>query len=170
MSPPPPMYPQVPAYGSLATISSFIAGPSNAAASAHAKPVGFPIITNPQTFSMPLGPPSTAPQASQYPNTYAPAAPQVQGQAQFSTVPYYAPSYNGSSYVPISSAAPTIMTTPQPALQGQPPGMMSNAGSQGAWTDEEQERLKELAEGSKSAAGNIDWDKVVREWGPTRTR
>jgi hypothetical protein len=49
---------------------------------------------------------------------------------------------------------------------------VSSAGSQGAWTDEEQERLKQLAEQSKSvgSSDSIEWDWVVDQWGPSRTR
>jgi len=45
-------------------------------------------------------------------------------------------------------------------------------GTVGAWSDEETERLKKLAEDCRSVgvAGEIDWDRVVNQWGNTRTR
>ena len=49
----------------------------------------------------------------------------------------------------------------------------SAAGHQGSWTDEETERLKKLAEDSKTvgtASGEIDWDWVVAQYGSSRTR
>lgn len=162
------MYPQIPVYGSIPPLSA--AGPSNASSTASKPANNFTVITNPQTFTMPLGPPVANSVSTPYHTTYAPQVPApTQGTpASFNIMPYYASTYTGSSYIPISSAAPSIMTAPQTAAQ--PPSSSSNAGSQGAWTDEEQERLKELAEQSKSSAGAIDWDRVVREWGPTRTR
>lgn len=82
---------------------------------------------------------------------------------------YYSPPYASASYVPISSAS--VSPPAQPSIQQQGvPG--SSAGSQGAWTDEEQERLKQLAEQSKSigSSDGIEWDWVVRQWGSSRTR
>ena len=49
------------------------------------------------------------------------------------------------------------------------------AGNQGAWSEEETEKLRKLAEESKSqgahsANGEIDWDWVCAAWGAGRTR
>lgn len=65
-----------------------------------------------------------------------------------------------------------MLTTSAPPAVQQQPANASNNGSQGAWTDEEQERLKDLAEQSKSIgnAGSIEWDWVINQWGPSRTR
>jgi hypothetical protein len=44
--------------------------------------------------------------------------------------------------------------------------------NQGAWSDEETERLKKLAEQSKNVgtSGDMEWDWVVHQWGNGRTR
>jgi hypothetical protein len=45
------------------------------------------------------------------------------------------------------------------------------AGNQGAWSDEETEKLKRLAEESKQGdSSEIDWDWVCNNWGAGRTR
>jgi hypothetical protein len=46
------------------------------------------------------------------------------------------------------------------------------AGASGAWADDELERLKRLAEQSRTTgpSNEIDWDWVVGQWGNTRTR
>jgi len=83
---------------------------------------------------------------------------------------YFPPPYTGASYIPISPAAPPASSA-EPSIQQQlVPG--GSAGSQGAWTDEEQERLKQLAEQSKSVGNGdtIEWDWVVHQWGSSRTR
>ena len=44
-------------------------------------------------------------------------------------------------------------------------------GNQGAWSDEETERLKKMAEEHRvKATGEINWDAVIQEWGISRTR
>ena len=53
-------------------------------------------------------------------------------------------------------------------------GTPAAAGNQGAWSEEETEKLKKLAEESKTQGshdnGEIDWDWVCNAWGPGRTR
>ena len=46
------------------------------------------------------------------------------------------------------------------------------AGASGAWADEDVERLKRLAEQSRTSgpSNETDWDWVVAQWGNTRTR
>jgi hypothetical protein len=57
----------------------------------------------------------------------------------------------------------TITTTP--ATGG------TVVGNQGAWSDEETERLKKIAEEHRAkATGEINWDVVIQEWGISRTR
>lgn len=81
-------------------------------------------------------------------------------------MPYYSQPYVGVPYVPNSGAPSTSGSVP---LQANPPG---SAGAQGTWTDEEESRLKQLAEQSKSVGNTegIEWDWVVNQWGPNRTR
>lgn len=159
--PPPPIYPQI-----SAVVVPQAPGPSSSASTTgkfSAKPSS--VITNAQSFTVQLAPPSGPhPQTLQYP-TYPP-----QFQSQYPAM-YYPPPYAGAPYIPVSSVAPSMSPSAQPSIQQQSaPG--SSAGSQGAWTDEEQERLKQLAEQSKSigSTGNIEWDWVVHQWGPSRTR
>lgn len=86
--------------------------------------------------------------------------------------------------------APTPATPPAPAttaVAGPPPpspasgisafnaatGTVAAGGTQGAWSDEETERLKRLAEQSRETGpnkGEIEWDWVIQQWGNTRTR
>jgi hypothetical protein len=145
-------------------------GPSHSASTTgkfSAKPS---VISNAQSFTLPLAAQAALNQPMQLPpTTYPPPPP----QSHFPTLPYYyaPPPYAGASYIPISSVAPTISPSAQPSNQVVA-GSSSGSGSQGAWTDEEQERLKQLAEQSKSVGktGEIEWDWVVHQWGPSRTR
>ncbi len=71
----------------------------------------------------------------------------------------------GGTTLPTTAA--TITTTPATG------GTM--IGNSGPWSEEELERLKKLAEDGRSrvgagTAGEVDWDWVVSEWGPTRSR
>jgi hypothetical protein len=53
-------------------------------------------------------------------------------------------------------------------------GNAAPGGTQGAWSEEETERLRRLAEQSRESnaqnKGEIDWDWVVNTWGQSRTR
>ncbi|KAG8965620.1 hypothetical protein FRC00_010173 [Tulasnella sp. 408] len=76
---------------------------------------------------------------------------------------------------PHSAVATSQPTTqlPQPSAIVPPVPSRSNVQStHGAWSDEETERLKTLAEQSKSRTsnGDIDWDWTVDQFGETRTR
>lgn len=110
------------------------------------------VISNPGSFVMPLG--TTAP------GTYPYATP-----ARYPTAPYYAYTAQTSPGVPYVSQQqmmkPVNLSTP------------AAAGNQGAWSDDETEKLKKFAEDSKlqgEASGEIDWDWVCTNWGSGRTR
>ncbi|KAL5525609.1 hypothetical protein ACEPAG_6945 [Sanghuangporus baumii] len=125
-----------------------------------------PVITNPGSFVMSLSGAAAAAQAPQQ-GAYNPGA-TYQNQPRYPTTPYYAYA------TPPTAGAHTYMAQQQvmkPVNLSTP----SAAGNQGAWSDEETERLKQLAEESKTAgtsteSGEIDWDWVCNNWGPGRTR
>ena len=67
------------------------------------------------------------------------------------------------------AVASTTVSNVVPGVEGNTMGV----GNQGAWSEEETERLKKLAEESKTVggqAGDIDWDWVVNKWGSGRSR
>jgi hypothetical protein len=141
---------------------------SSATAASPSKPSSAPVISNPQSFVVPLTAQAAYPHA-QYP-IYTPG--------QYPTTPYYHQYYPGTYYPqpvpaiqpqPVATTA-TVAPTPTPA----PSVSATNTASSsvGAWSDEETERLKKLAEDSKAvgASGDIEWDWVVHQWGNTRTR
>lgn len=168
--PPPPVYPSVPYHP-----------PPQASTSAPPTTTPQPpaVITNPSTFVMPLGIPGTS-QPMYHPTMYATAP------SRYPTAPYYqyppAPGYYPA--MPSQSAPP-----PPAASSSAPPAThfvsssatatptltmaASNpAGASGAWADEDVERLKRLAEQSRTSGSSneTDWDWVVGQWGNTRTR
>ncbi|EGN98714.1 hypothetical protein SERLA73DRAFT_54914 [Serpula lacrymans var. lacrymans S7.3] len=138
------------------------------------------VITNPQSFVVSLGaqapmpPPPHAMTHMQYPPIYGPPT------AQYPTSPYYQyPGYATQGYYPPNtqpqvptsvSAPPSTTAASHPGVQN--PNIIGSGGNQGAWSDEETERLKKLAEDSKAVgtSGEIEWDWVVHQWGNTRTR
>ncbi|KAG5219619.1 hypothetical protein IMY05_C4822000200 [Salix suchowensis] len=65
----------------------------------------------------------------------------------------------------MTSTTPSGVSNPT-MITGVGPGM------QGSWSDEEVDRLRRLAEDSKSynSVGEIDWDWLCRQWGHGRTR
>ncbi|KAF9000691.1 hypothetical protein BDQ17DRAFT_1245258 [Cyathus striatus] len=168
-SPPPPLYPVIPAlYNPIPPQQASTS--SSTTSSSSTKPViTSSVITNPQSFVVPLG---TQPAYPQYPLHYAPAG-------QYPTNPYY----QYSAYHPTYYAQP-----PQAAVPTQPPvaatspscpsrpsvtsGNNVSSVNQGPWSEEETDRLKRLAEESKSigTSGEIEWDWVVHKWGAGRTR
>jgi len=162
--PPPQMYTGVHFYP-----ASVLSMPPSAPSSI--KPNTTPIITNPQSFVVPLTAQPTGYPHAQY-SVYAPG--------QYPTTPYYHQYYTGTYYPPpppqpqsqpIPAAQPPQTSTP--AVSASPPVSTNVAtGTVGAWSDEETERLKKLAEDCRSVgvAGEIDWDRVVNQWGNTRTR
>ena len=140
------------------------------------------VITNAQSFVVPLG---AQPPYPQYP--VYPGAP-----GQYATTPYYhhqyAP-YTGTYYShpqQVQPAPPSTLPQPQPraatvahAATTQPTATITTTpatggtvvGNQGAWSDEETERLKKIAEEHRAkATGEINWDVVIQEWGISRTR
>ncbi|KAJ7760737.1 hypothetical protein DFH07DRAFT_939951 [Mycena maculata] len=190
-TPPPPLYPSVPTFYHPQPVSSTSASakastsapkPQPAPPPAPAPPPPSTVITNPQSFVVSLG---TQPTYSAYPG-YAPAG-------QYHPGPYYAPyPYTPGYYPPPQPQPPQSQSQPPPQPQAgakpQPPPPQAststlksppaapagsgNGANQGPWSDEEVERLKKLAEDSKAraASGEIEWDWVVSEWGPGRTR
>ncbi|CCL98169.1 uncharacterized protein FIBRA_00163 [Fibroporia radiculosa] len=143
------------------------------------------VITNPQSFVMPLGnpampPPSHAPQPY-YPHMYPATA------ARYPTAPYYSYPSQPSTYYPPppQPAAPPAQTSPPPPPTTSSTGTISTfnaatgsaapGGQQGTWSEEEQDRLLKLAEQSREMGGpqnkgEIEWDWVVQQWGNSRTR
>lgn len=123
------------------------------------------VISNPQSFAMPLGPPTMAPASSypMYPSRYT--APNY--------YPYHPPastSYYTTPAPQASASAPPTSTTP--AVNATSPTFPTGY-TQGSWSDDEVERLKQLTSESQDQnanKGEIDWDLVVNTWGNSRTR
>nr|GAT55267.1 predicted protein [Mycena chlorophos] len=109
------------------------------------------VITNPGSFVVSLG--SQPPTAAPYPYGG----------------PYYAyPTYTG--YYPVPSAAAAASTSTSPAPNSSIPMTTPGGVAQGSWSESEMARLRLLSETHKKRNGEIDWDKVVTEWGNARTR
>lgn len=104
-----------------------------------------------------------------------------------STAPAPAPTHtpvSATTSAPAPAAQPSTSTTasttaapaPSPASGlsafNAATGTAAPGGTQGAWTEEETDRLKRLSEQSKemSSNGEVEWDWVVQQWGNTRTR
>ncbi|KAF5359834.1 hypothetical protein D9756_003245 [Leucocoprinus leucothites] len=163
--PPPQVFSGVPTFYPATTPVSMPPPPTTASSSA--KPTSAPVITNPQSFVVPL----TA-QPAGYPHAQYP----IYTPGQYPTTPYYHQYYTGTYYPPqpVTTTQPPQASTS--AVSTSPPASSVSAnaatGSVGAWSDEETERLKKLAEESKSVgtSGEIEWDWVVHQWGNTRTR
>jgi len=70
------------------------------------------------------------------------------------------------------STMSTVQTQPTATITTTPATGGTVIGNQGAWSDEETERLKKLAEDSRARGPTteIDWDWVIQEWGISRTR
>ncbi|EIW83906.1 hypothetical protein CONPUDRAFT_135546 [Coniophora puteana RWD-64-598 SS2] len=158
--PPPPIYPVIPGY---AHIPPPAPAPS---ASNNGIPAGgspAPVISNPQSFVVPMGSQPTMAYPPVYGNTH-----------QYPTAPYYQyPGY--TTYYSASMAQPaqpTAQAAPHTAATSISTPLGVSAGNQGAWSDEETERLKQLAEQSRGrgAGAEIDWDWIIAQWGNTRTR
>ncbi|KAF9565401.1 hypothetical protein CPC08DRAFT_188916 [Agrocybe pediades] len=170
-NPPPSIYPTLPtpSYQStapapavsqvtpVASTSTTTPAPSQSAAPTNAPSV----ITNAQTFVVPL---NTQPTAYSYP--VYPAS-----TGQYTTASYYPYAYPPAapltgSTIPAPQTQPIATITTTPATGG------TVVGNQGAWSDEETERLRQLAEKSKTIGPSteIDWDWVIQEWGISRTR
>lgn len=165
--PPPPVYPSVP-YPPPPQASTSAPPPTNSQPS---------VITNPSTFVMPLGIPG--PSQPMYPTMYA------TNPSRYPTAPYYqyppAPGYyppmpSQSAPLPASSSsappATHFVTTSAAVTPTLTMAASNPAGASGAWADEDIERLKRLAEQSRTSGSSneTDWDWVVGQWGNTRTR
>lgn len=201
--PPPPasMYPPIPSYPSMpppppTVISSSSNGTNNGSV---------PVITNPQSFVMSLGapqvpqashpqpyyPPMYAQPGSRYPTTpyysYPPqAAPYYAQPPPPVSAPPPANTHSGTT-TPAPAPVPTPAPAHAPAPAQLPPttgtlstfsaatGNAAPGGQQGTWSEEETERLRQLAEqsrdvGGAQSKGEIEWDWVVHQWGNSRTR
>ncbi|GLB40140.1 hypothetical protein LshimejAT787_0800110 [Lyophyllum shimeji] len=194
--PPPPIYPvtpyQPPQTQPVPSTSVAARPPTSASKKAATAST---VISTPGTFVMPLAPPQTGYPHTQY-SMYAPP-----GQYPTTSYYQYSYVTPGSYYSPQQPIQPvTPQTQPvaaasatQPAQTTQPEASSSTAvttttaatttnvistaggnvgGNQGAWSEEETERLKKLAEDSRAVTpgGEIEWDWVVHQWGSGRTR
>lgn len=189
-SPPPPIYTAAPTlYQPVQTQAvAATSTPARPAASTSTTATSSAVISNPASFVVPL--PTAQPTYPQY-SVYAPPG-------QYPTTPYYQyPYVTPGTYYPQPQPQVSMPVQPQPAVtqtqpvqtpQPQPEASTSTGitvssanvitsgtgagGNQGAWSDEETERLKKLAEESRSGTqtGDIDWDRVVGQWGNSRTR
>ncbi|VDB94285.1 unnamed protein product [Peniophora sp. CBMAI 1063] len=78
----------------------------------------------------------------------------------------------GSAPVPMQPLTPhtTIPVVSVPASTSAPPPAPASAS--GTWAEDEIEKLKRLAEQSKTTntTGDVNWDWVVQSWGPARSR
>ena len=180
------MYPVIPAlYSPIPHIQpQSVASTSTISAPASTGAVANPpsVITNAQSFVVPLGAQAPYPQYPMYPSA----------PGQYATAPYYHqyPPYTaaGTYYPQPQQPQPLLATQPQPsqaqtptatAATTQPTATITTTpatggtvmGNQGAWSDEETERLKKIAEEHRSkTTGEINWDAVIQEWGISRTR
>ncbi|KIM40502.1 hypothetical protein M413DRAFT_445951 [Hebeloma cylindrosporum] len=175
-NPPPPIYPVLPTLrhpsvspaATMPTASTSTTGASTSASTPQSS-----IITNPQSFVVPLGAQPAYPQYSMYPP-----------QGHYPTTPYYQyPPYGQPAYYPPPPVVPppapsapsvSVAPTPQPTatITTTPATGGTVIGNQGAWSEEETERLKKLAEESKSkgTSGEIEWEWLIAQWGISRTR
>ncbi|KAJ3829891.1 hypothetical protein EV361DRAFT_899735 [Lentinula raphanica] len=151
--PPPPMYPVVPPF-----YPTGVPPPTQTTSSG--VPAGAPtMISQPQTFVVPM-------------SNHAYYAPPPPPPSQYPTTSYYSYPYGhpGAYYTPAVPPPPA----PPPAATNAPPPTVSVTtsvmGTSGAWSDEEIERLKALAEEKRNSSGEIDWDAITSRWGGTRTR
>ena len=180
------MYPAVP--GLYQPISNIQPQPvpstssSSGPASTNAVASPSSVITNAQSFVVPLGAQAAYPQ---YPSALG----------QYATTPYYhqysytagapggtyytqpqqahsaPPATQPQSAQPRAATATTATTQPTATITTTPATGGTVVGNQGAWSDEETERLKKMAEEHRvKATGEINWDAVIQEWGISRTR
>ncbi|KAF8896564.1 hypothetical protein BD779DRAFT_1496602 [Infundibulicybe gibba] len=176
-NPPPPIYPTMPSIYQPQTPIPAVA--PNAVASS-SKPAASSVINNPQSFVVSFGTQAAYPQYPMYP----PPPGQYPATSYYHHYPTYGPP--GTAYQP-QPPPPQPVPQPQPSISAPTPLTVNNTTAatvaatasatgpgviQGAWSDEETERLKKLAEESKpiGTSGEIEWDWVVHQWGPGRTR
>ncbi len=116
------------------------------------------VITNPGSFVMSLN--SSAPSTAGFNSITPPRYPTSSYYAYATTT-----SHSTSSHPYLQQQQvmkPVNLTTP------------AAAGNQGAWSDEETDKLRKLADDSRGQSNpdsrEIDWDWVCNNWGPGRTR
>ncbi|KAI9568206.1 hypothetical protein HD554DRAFT_2100829 [Boletus coccyginus] len=117
------------------------------------------VISNPQSFVVSMGHQHPAPQQF-VPGMYSTPA--------YPTAPYYG--YSGYSGFYPSAPAPQAGPSNATGSNGSAAPVPGSAGNQGAWSDEETEKLKKLAEEHRNANGEIAWDALCEKWGNSRTR
>ncbi|KAG2017785.1 hypothetical protein CC2G_007266 [Coprinopsis cinerea AmutBmut pab1-1] len=173
--PPPPMYPVIP--GLYPPPPPGVIPTATPGASTSKQPSAIPpatVITNPQSFVVPLGGQPGFP-PPQYP---------VYGAGQYPTSPYYpfpfSQPYYSAQPPPASTSAAPSTNTPQPPATATPPTAVPAATSapgtstptNSTWSEEDVEKLKKWAEESKgtTSTGEIDWDYVTRNFGDKRSR
>ena len=86
----------------------------------------------------------------------------------YPTAPYYG--YGGYSGFYPSAPAPQAGPSTSTGSNASAGPILGSAGNQGAWSDEETEKLKRLAEEHRNASGEIAWDALCEKWGNSRTR
>ncbi|KAG6370845.1 hypothetical protein JVT61DRAFT_11057 [Boletus reticuloceps] len=161
--PPPVPYPFIPGYTPLAPQPSQPplqpAPPSTNGKPPSTTQSATSVISNPQSFVVSMGHQHQTPQQF-VPGMYsAPAYP---------TAPYYG--YSGYSTFYPSIPAPQAGPSTSTGSNGPAGPIPGSAGNQGAWSDEETEKLKKLAEEHRNANGEIAWDALCERWGNSRTR
>ncbi|OCH95421.1 hypothetical protein OBBRIDRAFT_788309 [Obba rivulosa] len=189
--PPPAMYSSIPSYSQMPPPPQ--SAPPSVSTSSNTPAT---VITNPQSFVMSLGAPAMPPPS--HPQSYYPPMYAAPG-ARYPTAPYYSyqppttyyppptqPTPPTSAPAPAPTASTITTTTPTPAAPttsstgtlttfSATTGSATAGGQQGAWSEEETEKLRRLAEQSKEMGGaqnkgEIEWDWVVQQWGNSRTR
>lgn len=162
--PPPVPYPFIPGYTPLAPQPPQPPLQPTPPPSTNGKPPSTSqstasVISNPQSFVVSMGHQHPTPQQF---------VPGMYNTPAYPTAPYYGYGGYSSFYpsVPAPQAGPSTSTGPNGSA-GPIPG---SAGNQGAWSDEETEKLKKLAEEHRNASGEIAWDALCEKWGNSRTR
>ena len=180
------MYPVLPGlYQPISNIQPQpVASTSTASGSASTNAVASPssVITNAQSFVVPLGAQAAYPHYPSVPGQYA-TTPYYHQYAYTAGLPggtYYPqpqqaqttpPAIQPQSAQPRAATATTATTQPTATITTTPATGGTVVGNQGAWSDEETERLKKMAEEHRvKATGEINWDAMIQEWGISRTR
>lgn len=165
--PPPPMYPIMPTFYSSSPATNTTPGASTSRQSTALPPSA--VITNPQSFVVPLG---IHPSSGAFPpppfGVYGGPPPPPGGQY---ATPYYGfPPYGHPA--PYYHLGASSSSSAQPAPQPAAPASTSSAlaTSNGPWTDEQVSRLKELVEEAKGGDGQVDWDHVEKNLPGGRSR
>ncbi|KAG2076723.1 hypothetical protein BDR04DRAFT_1045594 [Suillus decipiens] len=128
-------------------------GPSTSSTNGKSPATTTPVISDPQSFVVSLGHQQAYPYG-------APAYP---------TAPYYGYGGYGGYYPPVPPPGPSSAPVTSSA-SGSTGGVTGSGGNQGAWSEEETERLKKLAEEHRNGSGEIIWDALCEKWGNSRTR